>query len=299
MSDLNIVQSPTQNFTTGRKGHTPIAVVFHVEDGTEDGTMSWFKNPASQVSAHYSVARDGTIHQYVKEEDSAWAVGIVNKPIWKNYIPGVNPNYYTISIEHEGHPEDGFTDIQIANSIKLATEIVKRWNIPVDADHLIGHNQLDTVTRAHCPGDKFPFDKVISTIKANLAPAPKPIVTPAPTPTPTLDWTNHWAAPFIKRLLYNQVLTGIDDKGNFAPDAVATRAQLAVVACRIMDHLEQTYIFPLQQKVTNLESRFVDGFSQLETAINALQAGDVANLQKVVTDLQAYVQNHGAVQLKI
>jgi N-acetyl-anhydromuramyl-L-alanine amidase AmpD len=40
-------------------------------DGTLAGTDAWFTNPASQVSAQYGIGKNGEVHQYVKEEDTA------------------------------------------------------------------------------------------------------------------------------------------------------------------------------------------------------------------------------------
>ena len=39
------------------------------------GTVSWFQNSASQVSAHYVVEQDGRIVQMVSEDDTAWHNG--------------------------------------------------------------------------------------------------------------------------------------------------------------------------------------------------------------------------------
>jgi hypothetical protein len=44
-------------------------------EGTLAATDSWFLTPESQVSAHYGVARDGRIHQYVGESDTAFHAG--------------------------------------------------------------------------------------------------------------------------------------------------------------------------------------------------------------------------------
>ena len=46
-------------FGTGR------GVVLHTEDGFEAGTVATFMNPANKVSAFFSIAQDGSCHQYV------------------------------------------------------------------------------------------------------------------------------------------------------------------------------------------------------------------------------------------
>jgi N-acetylmuramoyl-L-alanine amidase len=92
------------NFRTGRRGYRPEAVVIHIMDGSLIGTDSWFNDPKSSVSAHYGIGRKGEVHQYVKEIDSAFHAGTVDRPEWKlikRKREGggfINPNFYTIGI---------------------------------------------------------------------------------------------------------------------------------------------------------------------------------------------------------
>ncbi|BAY38084.1 hypothetical protein NIES2111_24290 [Nostoc sp. NIES-2111] len=61
-------------------------------------------------------------------------------------------------------------------------------------------------------------------------PAPVPIPTPTPTPPPIelKDVGNHWAAPFIRELVKQNIVSGFPD-GTFRPDATMTRAQYAAL----------------------------------------------------------------------
>jgi N-acetyl-anhydromuramyl-L-alanine amidase AmpD len=91
------------NFRQGRPGSfRPEAIVIHIMDGSMRAADSWFNDPRSQVSAHYGVGAGGEVHQYVKETDTAFHAGTIVRPSWPLLKPGVNPNYYTIGIEHEG-----------------------------------------------------------------------------------------------------------------------------------------------------------------------------------------------------
>jgi hypothetical protein len=38
-------------------------IIIHVAQGSCSGTISWFKDPRSNVSVHYVVARDGRVAQ--------------------------------------------------------------------------------------------------------------------------------------------------------------------------------------------------------------------------------------------
>jgi N-acetyl-anhydromuramyl-L-alanine amidase AmpD len=92
----------TPNFWKGRAGYKPIAIVNHITAGLYPGCLSWMQNPKSSASSNYLVTKKGEIFQLVADENTAWANGGVNKPNWTILKRGINPNYYTISIEHEG-----------------------------------------------------------------------------------------------------------------------------------------------------------------------------------------------------
>jgi N-acetylmuramoyl-L-alanine amidase len=162
---MEITQVPSPNITKGRKGYKPLAIVIHIMEGTLAGTDSWFRNPASSVSAHYGIGKDGTVHQYVQESDSAWHAGRVNAPSWKLIKPAgtasyVNPNYYTIGIEHEGNENSDWTDAMYAASAAMIKAIAARWNLPIDRDHIIGHHEIYSLKT--CPGFKVDLNKLVA-----------------------------------------------------------------------------------------------------------------------------------------
>ena len=100
------------NFREGRPSHLQIeAVVIHIIDGSQFSADATFLNPTLELkrSAHYSISRTGEIHQYIDEQDTAFHCGIVDRPTWSGLKRGptgvvINPNFYTIGIEHEGGP---------------------------------------------------------------------------------------------------------------------------------------------------------------------------------------------------
>jgi len=165
----NIIQKSCPNFRAGRvSGSTtykPELVVIHIMDGSLSGTDSWFNNPASQVSAHYGIGKTGEVHQYVKEADQAWHAGVVSKPSFKLYKgTAINPNLYTIGIEHEGKPlENDVWPAAMKNaSAQLIADICTRWNIPIDRDHIIGHYQIRD-TKPNCPAiNKGIIDELVA-----------------------------------------------------------------------------------------------------------------------------------------
>ena len=55
-------------------------IVIHITAGGPgiDGTISWFQNPASKVSSHYIVGRDGEVVQMVRNADTAYHASSAN-----------------------------------------------------------------------------------------------------------------------------------------------------------------------------------------------------------------------------
>lgn len=165
-----IIWKGSPNFIRGRGGYRPEAVVIHIMAGTLTGTDAHFANPASQVSAHYGIGKQGQIHQYVKEEDTAFHVGTVDRPTWALIKPGVNPNLYCIGIEHEGQATDIWTEELKAASASMVRDICQRWQIPIDRDHIIGHYQI-RASKPNCPAvDKRIIDEIIARAKPTMFP---------------------------------------------------------------------------------------------------------------------------------
>ncbi len=175
--EYKIERTGTSNFQSGRDGRSIIAIVDHITAGLMPGCLVWMKNPRAKVSTHYLVTKDGRILQLVKDEDTAWAVGVVNKPSWSLY-DGTNPNRYTISIEHEGLSGDESTEEQYQATLWLHRKLIARWGLPVDDDHIIGHYRIDSVDRRNCPGPGFPWKRLFIDLKEdkNQIPEVKVIV---------------------------------------------------------------------------------------------------------------------------
>ena len=169
---MNIIRKPCapKNFMHGRPGGLrPAAIVIHISEGTLASADAWFNNDAALVSAHYIVGRSGELHQYVSEEDTAYHAGSPVDPTWRLLRPHVNPNFYTIGIEHEGRAQDQWTDAQYATSAEL-----------VDKSHGAGRSRSMPITsyctaeirgNKTCPGFIFSRDKLLSLVAALTCPS--------------------------------------------------------------------------------------------------------------------------------
>ncbi len=176
------------NFETGRDGQRVKAVVLHIGEGPLTAFFPTFNNPARKASAHFTVGKNGEIEQYVSINDTAFANGlrfdngvwrnprgIEVKPAWKGLIPGVNPNFYTVSIEHEGFFGEPWTEAMYLADLKLLNwirgELVRqqtRFEFARD-ETLIGHRDFDNIDRPNCPGPNAPFARLLADLNGGDA----------------------------------------------------------------------------------------------------------------------------------
>ncbi len=163
---VTINWNPSPHFSS-RVGYRPEAIVIHIAEGPFTAIGNWFKNPASQVSAHYGVSKVGEIDQYVAEDNSAWHAGNIAHSTWSLLKAGVNPNWYTIGIEHAGFADDPWTNVMYQASANLVREIAQRHSIPLDRDHIIGHREI--YGHKTCPGSQVDLAKLIALAKGSSA----------------------------------------------------------------------------------------------------------------------------------
>jgi len=169
--DVRQMGCPGNNFREGRPGgHRPEAIVVHIMDGSFAAGESVFLDPATQKSAHYGISTTGEVHQYVDESDTAFHAGIVVNPQWELLKPGVNPNFYTIGIEHAGRADDIWPDVQLSISAGLIGEIAARWSIPVDEQHIIPHHWIRASKT--CPGNWLDLKSLIRRVPPARSPFP-------------------------------------------------------------------------------------------------------------------------------
>ena len=147
-------------------------IVLHRMLGSLAGTAAWFAMAADKrpgkapSSANYGIGLDGTIHQYVRESDIAYAQGIQwngDQGSAKCLMdrPRVNPNAYCLSIEHEGFSGDPWPEAMKNSSAWLIGAIARRWSIPLDRDHVIGHGEIYRPKVATCPGPTCPWSELL------------------------------------------------------------------------------------------------------------------------------------------
>lgn len=140
---------PATNYDKTRKPITHI--VIHWIVGNLASADATFKNPTRNASAHYGI-EDSTIFQWVDEAHTAYHAG--------NYAY----NQKSIGIEHSASPDRPASEATYQTSGKLIAEIAKRYSIPLDRTHIVGHKE---VSATQCPGT-MDIDKLISIAKGGV-----------------------------------------------------------------------------------------------------------------------------------
>ena len=159
----------TGNFRKGRPAHFEVeAIVIHLIDGFQSAADATFADEhlTEQRSAHYSISQKGEIHQYMAEEDTAYHAGVVHKPTWRGLRRNsngtfVNPNFYTIGIEHEGRANDPWSDAMYEASAELIESIASRHPklSPLTRANVIHHREIRS--NKSCPGTKADLSRLI------------------------------------------------------------------------------------------------------------------------------------------
>lgn len=158
-----------------RNGWKPDMISLHVAEGSFSGTVSWCCNPNSGVSCHFVTGKNGEREQLVDLDKASWCNGTstiagashdyrrsTNRLVRERKT---NANYYTISIENEGYSyKDGYgrlTDKQYQTLLQLLKELITKYNIPVDREHIVGHFEISPKEKPNCPGPKFQWDELM------------------------------------------------------------------------------------------------------------------------------------------
>ncbi len=147
--------------TQGRNGQKVEAIIDHVSGGYWDSNYSWIMNPGSSASYNYYVRLNGQIIRFVDDNNAAYSNGAVHNPTWSLLKKGVNPNLYTLSICREGHNHEKPTEEQYKSILFLHKEKIKKFNIPIDREHITGHFVISS-HRYYCPGSGFPWETLFA-----------------------------------------------------------------------------------------------------------------------------------------
>ncbi len=150
------------NYQAANRGVADVkAIVIHDTEGSYAGTVSWFKDPAASVSAHYVVrSSDGHIAQMVDEKNVAY------------HVKCFNTN--SVGIEHEGYaakPDQWFTEAMYVESAKLTAYLADKYNI--EKEHsttaIMGHGEAPDCSDHTDPGPGWKWTHYIDLVRTGGA----------------------------------------------------------------------------------------------------------------------------------
>ena len=164
-----------------RNGQKVQAAVLHIMEGTVAGSLSWWSSGNADASSSVMVGKDGTLLRVIEDRHGPWTNGDTNQPTAKgrqliNRIGGANPNLVSVTVEAEGYSDDQPTEAMVETICWMVTEWKNRHGL-TDAD-VYRHGDLNSVTRAFCPGRYY--DVVMARLRDGGKPAPGPEPEPAP-----------------------------------------------------------------------------------------------------------------------
>lgn len=123
-------------------------IIHHTAQNSCPQTLQTFTVTRTQVSAHYVICRDGTVHHMLNDYLRAWQAGISK---WGNIT---DINSISIGIELDNNGFEPFSAPQIGSLLHLLTKLKSTYNIP--AANFIGHGDI-APTRKNDPSSLFPW----------------------------------------------------------------------------------------------------------------------------------------------
>ncbi|MEP6464712.1 MAG: N-acetylmuramoyl-L-alanine amidase [Parafilimonas sp.] len=126
-------------------------IIHHTAQNSCAQTLATFTMPRTQVSAHYVICKDGTIHHLLNNYLRAWHAGVGK---WGN---DVDINSSSIGIELDNNGFEAFTEPQLNSLLRLLSALKKEYNIPTA--NFIGHADI-APTRKDDPNIYFPWKRL-------------------------------------------------------------------------------------------------------------------------------------------
>ena len=148
----SITNSPYFIATTNFNLRKPnFVILHHTAQNSCEQTLETFTHVKSQVSAHYVICKDGTVHHILNDYLRAWQAGVSK---WGN---ATDINSLSIGIEIDNNGFEPFTEPQINSLLQLLDRLKKAYNIPTA--NFIGHADIAPGRKVD-PNRYFPWQKL-------------------------------------------------------------------------------------------------------------------------------------------
>lgn len=126
-------------------------VIHHTAQNSTAQTLKTFTTPATQVSAHYVIGRDGKVYQMLNDNLRAWHGGASK---WGNTT---DLNSTSIGIELDNNGAEPFAEAQIESLLGVLETLKKKHSIPTA--NFIGHSDI-APSRKVDPNPTFPWKQL-------------------------------------------------------------------------------------------------------------------------------------------
>src|SRR4030095_11254530 len=148
----SVANSPYFVGTTNFNLRKPnFVILHHTAQNSCEQTLATFTTVKSQVSAHYVICKDGTVHHLLSDYLRAWQAGLSK---WGN---ATDINSLSIGIEIDNNGFEPFTDPQINSLLQLLDRLKKTYNIPTA--NFIGQADIAPARKVD-PNRYFPWQKL-------------------------------------------------------------------------------------------------------------------------------------------
>ncbi len=166
-----VIETPSPNFGPRKNGKRIEHLILHYT-GMQSAfeSLRRLQDKTAEVSAHYLVDEDGTIHRLVPEEMRAWHAGV---SYWAGETD-INSTSIGIEIQNPGH-EWGyrpFPQPQMQAVAELCRDILDR-NPHIRPYGVLGHSDIAPGRKAD-PGELFDW-KYLASQKVGLWPEPNDV----------------------------------------------------------------------------------------------------------------------------
>jgi len=125
-----------------------IVIIHHTAQNSCEQTLKTFTLPRTQVSAHYVICKDGTVHHMLNDLLRAHHAGVSK---WGNTT---DLNSSSIGIELDNNGFEPFAEAQMKSLLTLLERLKKAYSIPTS--NFIGHGDI-APTRKNDPNWRFPW----------------------------------------------------------------------------------------------------------------------------------------------
>ncbi len=138
----------TTNFSVRRPN---FVIIHHTAQNSCEQTLETFTLPRTQVSSHYVICKDGTVHHMLNDLLRGHHAGVSK---WGN---ATDLNSCSIGIEIDNNGYETFTDAQINSLLQILGRLKRAYSIPTP--NFIGHADVAPGRKVD-PNRNFPWQRL-------------------------------------------------------------------------------------------------------------------------------------------